>query len=161
GKEPAPDPDLRNFYREFYGKEDAKGLSPSRVLCLANSGIKPSVTTAKHGLFAQVLLEALKGKADSDGYEADGVITIGELVKYIKKEMPDRARKIGKTDDEKGQLPVIFDFQTNDFVVSLNPAVSPQVKARLTKFQALAKEKKLDAEMVEEGVNLLSRMPKL
>ena len=45
GKDPTPDPDLRNFYREFLGKEDAKGGTPSRVLFLANSGLKASMVS--------------------------------------------------------------------------------------------------------------------
>jgi carboxyl-terminal processing protease len=161
GKQDKPDPDLRNFYREFYGKEDAKGISPSRVVFLPNSGIKPSLTSGKNGLLAEVLVNALKGKADREGYEPDGVITIGELVKYVKREMPNRARTLGKTDDEKGQTPVIFDFQSNDFIVTHNPAVYPQARERVGKFEKLARERKLAPEIVEEGVGFLSRMPKL
>src|SRR5262249_14464458 len=161
GKEATPDPDLRNFYREFYGKEDAKGAAPSRVLFLANSGLKPSATSGKNGLFATVLADALKGKADTDGYEPDGVITIGELVKYVKRELPDRLRASGKLKDEKSQLPIVFDFQTNDFIVTHNPTAYGQAKDRVSKFQEVAKEHKLAPEVVEEGVNFLSRMPKL
>src|SRR2546430_1784869 len=106
GKEPTPDPILPNFYREFFGKEDAK-VTPSRVVFLANSGLKPSFTSGKNGLFTQVLVDALKGKADSEGYEPDGVITIGELVKYVKSELPDRMRAGGKIEDERKQMPVV------------------------------------------------------
>src|SRR5262249_1898535 len=131
------------------------------VLFLANSGLKPSATSGKNGLFATVLADALKGKADTEGYEPDGVITIGELVKYVKRELPDRLRASGKLQDEKSQLPIAFDFQTNDFIVTHNPTAYGQAKDRVSKFQEVAKEHKLAPEVVEEGVNFLSRMPKL
>src|SRR5262249_39085682 len=131
------------------------------VLFLANSGLKPSATSGKNGLFATVLADALKGKADTEGYEPDGVITIGELVKYVKRELPDRLRASGKLQDEKSQLPIVFDFQTNDFIVTHNPTAYGQAKDRVSKFQEVAKEHKLSPEVVEQGVNFLSRMPKL
>jgi len=160
GKEAAPDPNLTNFYREFLGNEDAKS-EPSRVVFLANSGLKPSVVLKKHGAFAQVLIDGLSGKADSEGYEPDGVITVNEMVKYVRKELPDLNRSNGKNDEEKGQNPVILEGQTSDFVLDLNPAVYPKVKERLSKFDKLVMEKKLDKQIAEEGHNLLSRMPKL
>ncbi len=157
-----PDPVLGNYYREFFGKEEeAKGLAPSRVVFLANSGIKPSLEVKDHGLFAKVLLDGLRGKADVGGYEPDGTVTVAELVKYVKKEMPEQVRSSTKTDDEKGLMPVVFDFYVGDFSVNLNPTAYPKAKERLTKFQELAKKRQLSRELTEEGVNLLSRMPQL
>ncbi len=161
GKEPAPEPNHTNFYREFYGAEDAKGNNPSRVLFLANSGLKPSLHLQDHGIFTQVLLDGLKGKADQEGYEPDGAITIGELVKYVRKELPNLARTHGKTDDEKGQQPLIVEGQASDFVVGHNPAVFPRARARLEKFDKMIQDQKLPKELAEEGHNFLSRMPKL
>src|SRR5262249_16943643 len=63
GKEPTPDPNLQNFYREYLGNEEVKGSSTSRAVFLANSGLKPSLDLDKHGVFAQVLLDGLSGKA--------------------------------------------------------------------------------------------------
>lgn len=159
--EKAPDPNLANFYREFLGNDEAKGTNPSRVIFLPNSGLKPSLATKEGGLLTSVLLEGLKGKADSEGYEADGNITISELVKFVRKELADRVREVGKTNEEKGQSPVIFDFHTTDFIVDYNPAVHPEAVARLKKFEAIAKDKGLSKEVAEEGHNVLLRMPKL
>lgn len=161
GKEKAPDPNLANFYREFLGNEEAKGSSPSRVVFLPNSGLKPALENDKGGLFTAVLLDGLKGKADIEGYEPDGNITVGELVKYVRKELGARIREGGKDVEEKGQTPVVFDFHSTDFIVDYNPAVHPTADARLKKFDALAKEKNLAKDIADEGHNLLLRMPKL
>jgi hypothetical protein len=45
------------------------------------------------GLFTQVLLEGLKGAAAGP----NGLLTVGDLVKYVKTELPEFAKKMGKT----------------------------------------------------------------
>ena len=159
-KDQSPDPNLQNFYREFLGSEEAKE-PPSRTVFLANNGLKPSLDLEKHGVFATVLVDGLNGAADTEGYEADGNITVAELVKYVRKEQPERVRAAGKTNDEKSQTPVIIEMQAIDFVVEHNPKTYPQAAERLAKFQKLAEEKNLAKEVLEEGTNFLSRMPKL
>lgn len=161
GKERAPDPNLGNFYREFLGNEDAKDVIPSRVVFLANSGLKPSLNLGKHGIFAEAVIEGLKGKADKEGYEPDGNITVGELAKFVRQEQPRLAREHGKSDEEKGQLPVILEAQTNDFIIDHNPAVYPKAVARLKAFEKIAQDSALDKSIAEEGMHLLTRMPKL
>ena len=160
GKDPAPDASP-NGYREFAGDSEAKDPNLSRTILLSNRGMKPSLNLDSHGIFGQVLLDALSGKADSEGYEPDGNVTIGELVKYLLKELPDLARKQGKTDDDKRQRPGIHDFQKSDFIVSHNPKAYVRARERLTKFDEIAKDKGLAPEIVEEGHTLLNRMPKL
>src|SRR6185295_10506572 len=98
GKETSPDPNLANFYREFLGNDDAKS-APSRAVFLANSGLKPSLNLGEHGIFAQALIEGLKGQADKDGYEADGNVTVGELAKFVRKEQHRLAMEKGGTDE--------------------------------------------------------------
>src|SRR5207247_619308 len=115
----------------------------------------------KHGIFTQTLLNGLNGKADDEGYEPDGNITINELAKFFRKELHALAVKNGKFDEEKGQTGAVLEGQTNDFIVSFNPAANPQAKERLAKFDKLAGEQKLEMSLAEEGHNLLSRMPKL
>jgi carboxyl-terminal processing protease len=162
GKETPPDPNLQNFYKEFLNQsDDPKAVAPSRVVFLPNSGLKPSLDLDKHGIFTQALLNGLQGNADSEGYEPDGHITINELVKYFRKSLHELAMGHGKSDDEKAQVPAVLEGQTSDFLVSLNPKAYPQARARLEKFQRVAKEQKLDKAIAEEGVNLLTRMPKL
>lgn len=162
GKETPPDPNLQNFYREFFNADEStKTPAPSRTIFLANTGLKPSIDLERHGIFTKVLLDGLDGKADVEGYEPDGNITVGELVKYVRKELPALARAKGKNDDEKGQTPIIFELQKTDFIIDFNPAVHPQSVKRLARFDELARTKNLPKELAEEGHNLLERMPKL
>jgi carboxyl-terminal processing protease len=158
GKE-APEPNLKNYYREFLGSEDSK--DSSRVLLLANNGLKPSLDLDKHGIFTQVLLNALSGQADKDGYEADGNITITELTEYFSKELTHLARAYGKTDEEKGQYAPVLGSSTSDFVVTLNPKVSDAARKRLADFDRIAKDNNLPKDVAQEGHALLDRMPKL
>ncbi len=100
GKETAPDPNLDNFYREFLGNEDAKASNmPSRVVFLANNGLKPSLNLGEHGIFAQAIIDGLKGKADTEGYEPDGNITVertGEVRSRGAAPPGDGQRQIGR-----------------------------------------------------------------
>jgi C-terminal peptidase prc len=162
GKEELPDPNLKDFYREFLGKEDEKaGTYESRVLFVANSGIKPSLELKDHGVFAKVLVDGLKGKADRDGYEPDGMITVGELAKYVREQVPVQIRLTGKDEEERSQFPFVLERQTGDFVLAHNPAVSARVTKQVTAFERIAQSHKLSRDILEEGQHLLTRMPKL
>ena len=105
-----------------------------RVVFLATNGLTPSLDLEDHGLFTKVLLDGLKGAADKEGYEPDGVVTVDELTEYLDKEMPELARKHGKTKEEKEQLHFVLGGASNHFVLTHNPAVAAKVKERLAKF---------------------------
>lgn len=163
GKGPAPELNVENLYQEFLGKDkekDNKSLT-GRVLFLANRGLKPSLDLEQHGLFAQVILDGLKGAADKEGYEPDGLITVDELGEYFSKQLPTLARKYGKTKEEKEQDLVVLEGQSSHFVLVRNPKAMPKVQERLEKFDKLADEQKLSEEVAKEGRTLLERMPKL
>src|SRR5262249_6104301 len=49
GMEKAPDLNLLNLYREYLGKDEDKAPVVSRVVFLANTGVKPSLDLEKHG----------------------------------------------------------------------------------------------------------------
>jgi carboxyl-terminal processing protease len=162
GKEKAPDVILSNFYREFLGNpDDEKAPTVSRAIFLANSGLKPSLTVDGHGAFAKVLVDGLKGKADTAGYEPDGLITVEELAKYVRKEVPDLAHAQGKTEDERGMVPLILEGQTTNFVLAHNPAVTAKTQARVESFEKIATKNEFPKSWIEEGDHLLHRMPKL
>jgi carboxyl-terminal processing protease len=162
GKEPPPDLNTAALLRVYLGKEDDKTGAPteSRVIFLANSGLKPSLELKDQGLFAKVLTDGLKGKADREGYEPDGLITVSELAKYVREQAPAQIRQVGKAVDQ-AQLPAVLENQNNDFILTLNPPVAALVKKQLAAFDAIAKAEKLPKDVVEQGHNLLSRMPKL
>lgn len=160
-KETAPDPNLGNFYKEFMGKEDEKAPIASRVVFLANNGLKPSLKLKDHGVFAHVVIDGLKGKADTEGYESDGLVTVDELAKYVRKQVGELNRKIGKTNEEKAQQAIVLEGQSSNFVIDLNPAVTKKTAARVAAFEKLADKAKLPKDVQEEGRALLTRMPKL
>jgi carboxyl-terminal processing protease len=161
GKEKVADPDLAKFYRELLGKDDEVGPPQSRVIFMPNAGLKPSLDLTDHGIFAKVLADGLKGKADHFGYEPDGLITVDEMIKYVRKELPELARASGKTDEEKAQQPLILEGHLSDFVLDLNPAITGLNKKRIEQFEKIAKANSFSKAIAEEGKNYLSRMPKL
>jgi C-terminal peptidase prc len=162
GKDTMPDANLANLYTEFTGNpKDERGPPVGRVMFLATTGLKPSLDLEHHGLFARALLNGLKGAADKDGYEPDGVVTVLELAEYLSKEIHQLAMKHGKTREEKEQRGLILGGRASHFEIVKNPAVSAKVQQRLEKFAKLAEDMKVSKEIAEEGHNLLQRMPKL
>jgi carboxyl-terminal processing protease len=159
GKEVIPDPNLIDMVRVFVGNEDKEEhtLPPGRVVMLSNNSVSQPLELESQGLFTKLLIDGLKGAADQDGYEPDGVVTVDEIDAYIEKEMPKLARKIGKTSEEKEQAAFDWGARTNHYVLTHNPTALPKVEERLKKLDAL----KLAPEVEAEGRKLLTRMPKL
>jgi len=151
-------------YKEFLGDDgtDDHLSKPGRIAYLATNGLNPSLDVKDHGIFTKVLLEGLEGKADTEGYEADGLVTVDELAKYMNKRLPDLARAEGKTEKEKEQDHFIISGPSTHFVLTKNPKASEMAQKRLAKFEELVRDKKItDAAMIEEGRNYLTRMPML
>jgi C-terminal peptidase prc len=162
GKAKTPDLDLTKLYREFVGKDDdGASTLTSRVVFLANSGLKPSLDLEQHGVFTQTILDGLKGQADREGYEPDGLVTVEELAKYLREKIPELVKKQGKNDEQKKQKPIILEGQSSNFTLTHNPAVIPTVKKRLAKLAELAKDQSISKQVALQGETLLSRMPKL
>ena len=162
GKEKMPDLTSQNIFKAFLSQGDEnKDPQPSRVLFIAGATSKPSLDLEKHGIFAEALLEGLRGKADAEGYEGDGNIMVSELAKYVRKEVGKLARANGKTEEQKKQQAGVLEAQTTDFVIAYNPTAREISQKRLKKFDALVTELKLDKKIAEEGHDLLSHMPKL
>src|SRR5207248_5022929 len=92
-------------YREFLGDDgtDEHNFLPGRTIFLATNGLSVSLDLKEHGLMTYVLLAGLKGGADTEGYEPDGLVTVAELATYLNKEMPKLAKEHGQTDAEKDQ----------------------------------------------------------
>ncbi len=150
-------------YREFLGDDASEDHAPlpGRVVFMATNGLSASLDLKDHGLFTHVLLEGLKGAADKEGYEADGIITVDELSDYLDKHMSRLAGEHGKTRDEKNQLHFVLGGRTNHFAVTTNPAVAAKVKARLEKLEDMIKSGKLPEKFALEARLYLERMPRL
>lgn len=164
GKEAVAEPNSGDLYKIFLGNAEDKEdptPPPGRVVFLATNGLSQSLDLEKHGLFAQVLLDGLKGAADKEGYEPDGMVTVDELTEYLNKELPALARKHGQTKPEKEQLHFVLGGRSSHFPLTLNPAMTAKVSERLANLAKLAADKKVSKPVAEEAQKLLSRMPKL
>lgn len=149
-------------YREFLGDDGSDDHLPQegRVAFLATNGLNTSIDLKDQGLFTTVILEGLKGKADTEGYEADGLVTVDELARYMNKRLPELARANGKTQKEKEQDHFIIAGPRAHFVLTTNPEALPLAQKRLAKFEDLVKAGTLKEEtLIEEGKGLLERMP--
>ena len=163
GKETILEPNIMDFVRVILGvkeKDDAEP-PPGRAVLLAGFGTNPVVTVdGKEGIFTKAVIAGLRGAADKDGYEPDGVITTDELNKYLENEIPDLARKYGKTEEAKQQLP-IYIAKSSHYILSKNPDVTEKVEARIKKLEELGAKKSITKEIEDEGKRILSRMPTL
>jgi C-terminal peptidase prc len=168
GAEKVPEPNAAaDFYKALAGSddEDHTPRPPDRVLILGSYPSQDPLSKGNSSLFASVLLDGLRGAADkapyNTGYESDGLVTLGELTKYLDKEVANGARQIGTTTKEKEQaVEFVGDF-SGDFVVTHNPAETQAVQKRLDTLAALEKDGTIDKEIAKEGAELLRRMPKL
>jgi len=150
-------------YREFLGDDGSEEHrpKPGRALFLATNGLNPSLDLKDHGIFARVCLDGLKGGADNEGGDSDGLVTVDELTKYLAKELPKLARKHGKTQKEKEQDHFVLGGTGSHFVLCTNPKSRPKALERLKKFEGLVKSGDVKGEMVAEGRSLLERTPSL
>jgi C-terminal peptidase prc len=155
----ALEPNVVDFAAVFNGHEDTEdGSVPTgRVAFIANSGSAGHLDTATNSLFVAVALEGLRGKADTEGYEPDGVITVDELKSFVDSQVIERARQLGKTTAEKEQAPIVWTTRSAHFVLSRNPSVYAKNQERIARLKALG----LPADWLDEGVRLIQRMPKL
>lgn len=162
-KEKIAEPNPNDIVKIFLGNDEKEEhtLPEGRIVLLATNGLTPSLDLEKNGVFATAVVDALKGAADKEGYEPDGIVSVDELVTYLEKQIPDLCRANGKTKEEKEQIHHVLGARANHFALTNNPAVMPKVKERLEKFAKLAKDKNLPADEKEEGHKLLERMPKL
>ena len=148
-------------FRGELGFEEGEEHIPGRVVFLANRPTAPSLDGPDHGIFATALLDALKGAADNEGKDADGLVTVDELAVYLDKQIPELARKYGKTDKEKEQVAIILGSPSSHFVLAHNPEPYKKAQERVAKFEQLIKDGKIPAKLADEGRDLLSRTPRL
>jgi C-terminal peptidase prc len=166
GDKPIAEPSFSEKpFEEFRGELDSEdeggNRTPGRVVFLANRPNTPSLDAPEHGVFAAALLEGLKGDADQDGKEADGLVTVDELAKYLDKRIPELARKYGKTDKEKDQVVIVLGSPNSHFALSHNPGPYKKAEEQVAKFDKLVADDKDLAPVADEGRQYLARMPRL
>lgn len=167
GDEKVLEPSVAPYIKLVFGDDDREdsALQTERTLILGNLPFRLPLNKGDHGLFYSALADAIAGKADQKPYfsgdESDGLVTIGELAKYLEKEIPNGARELGKTDKEKELTPYIIGQATSHFWVSKNAAETGKVTKRLDAIAALVKAGKLTEEDGKEASGLLFRMPRL
>jgi C-terminal peptidase prc len=152
---------LEKRFQEFSSageeREEEAGPGGKRfVLLSATNGMQPSAELADRSLFMSLILDGLGGAADKYGEEADGVVTIDEIVEYVAKEYAARAKALVKKDQ------IVFARgRSTHFVVATNPTVAEQVAQQLKQFEDLAGKEGFAPEIIKEGTELLSQMPRL
>lgn len=154
-------PDVSDFLRVALGlkeKDPDQEVPTGRVVFLSGSAIQPPVAVDGQGVFTKSFLEAVGGKADVEGYEADGVVTVDEARKHMEKVLPDLGKAAAKTNEEKEQR-LFFRGRVNHHPLTRSPAAATTAEARLKKFGERATA--LSKEVIEEGTALLSQMPRL
>lgn len=163
GKEVLVEPNLRDVLASVFGGDEKGELPPPRdkVVFLATTPSHDPLTKGKNGLFTAVAIDALKGAADVEGDEPDGLVTVDEFVKYVEKALTDEARAIGKTAQEKESVPFIVGEETSHFALTKNPKVAPKAEKRVLAFLDLVKNGRIGKDLSDEGKDLLTRMPKL
>jgi C-terminal peptidase prc len=162
GKEAIVEPTFSDVLKGVFGTEERGEEAPlptNKLFILsAIPGYDP-VAKGENGLFATVLADALRGQADVEGYEPDGVVTTDEVVTYLEREATKATRELGTTVKEKEAVPYIVGEETSHFVLTRNKGPAAVADAKLKAFDAAVKP--LPPDVAAEGRRLLQRMPKL
>lgn len=160
-------PSLEDITKALFNRDEDGEKMPAKnkVLLLSASPLNTPLAKAGRGLFTATALAALRGAADADGYhegyEADGVVTVDELAKYVEKTAPAQAREVGTTNLEKETNPVLIGEELSHFPLTANPKAMPGVIKRVKALAGMIQSGTLTPEVGEEGMALVTRMPKL
>lgn len=161
GKETVIEPTLADVFKALAGADDKDDPPHDKLLVLSNAPDTEPLTVGDSSLFATTLRAALTGKADVDGYEADGLVTVEEMAKYVEKTMVDETRRLGKVNKDREDVSIVFGARVSHFALTKNPAVTDAVAKRVKALSDLELKGKIGKEVLTEGRGLLSRMPKL
>ncbi len=152
-------------FRGDLGSDDTgEGQAPGRVVftpTYASGYGKAPMDGPDHDAFTMSLLEGLKGAADADGDEADGVVTVDELATFLNKKVPELAHIYGKTEQEMGLYAGVLTGPNSHFMLSRNPGPYARSRKRLAQFEKLVQADGDLVEVAEEGRRFLARTPRL
>ncbi|MBK1878900.1 caspase family protein [Pelagicoccus mobilis] len=117
------------YSRDLYSSL-AEGAGSTVIAAAAPNQLSWEDKELGHGVFTHHLLEALRGGADIDG---DGRITMTEVFEYLKKRVPETARRLGGAE----QTPVFKADMSEDIVLTVNPErIKELTEAALAKADA-------------------------
>ncbi|MBC2605836.1 caspase family protein [Pelagicoccus albus] len=105
---------MRVGYSQDIYSSLAEGAGSTVIAASAPNQLSWEDENLGHGIFTYHLLEALRGEADADG---DGRISMIEVFDYLKRKVPESARKLGGAE----QTPVFKADMSEDIVLTVNP----------------------------------------
>lgn len=148
---------FQEFDRLSEEEDNRRRALPPVAFLSANDGTTPSPENKANGrgAFIEVLLDGLNGRADTDGEEADGVITVSELFHYVQKEYPQRTKQLtGKAIS----APALWSH--GHFALFINPKQYDAAQAKIAAFVKRAEADRLPQEMLTEGKTFIGQMPR-
>lgn len=135
--------------------DELESAIKGRVVLSGTSGLYAAPFINGKDAFSLILSEAFEGKADKEGDDQDGQVTIDEVTKYFTDEYLKRVN----TSDTIGLFPVALGKSLH-FPVALNaPGLSKAIE-RSKQFAAKAQEASLPESVVKEGQNFILHMPR-
>lgn len=158
---------LDNRFQEFTGNKKKGPVRPDdeddeleaamkgRVILSATSGLVAAPMVNGKDIFHTLLTEAFQGKADKEGDDQDGQITIDEVAKYFQDEYLKRVN----IQDSIGLFPSTFGKSLH-FTVSLNAPGLEKAIERSKQFAAKGEAAKLAPEVIKEGQDFILHMPR-
>lgn len=158
---------LDNRFLEFTGSkkkgaarpddddEELEAAIKGRVVLSCTSGLVAAPLIKGKDAFSVILGEAFEGKADKDGDDADGLVTIDEVTKYFQDEYLKRVN----IQDAIGLFPVAVGKSLH-FTISLNAPGLEKAIALSKQFVSKAQEVKLPEAVVKEGQSFIEHMPR-
>ena len=133
------------FDQDFFKKFQGAG----RVTITASDGQELSLESKdlRQGVFTHYLVQALKGKADTNG---DGAVELEEVWAHVRKRVTDEAMKRGNR-----QRPQLIGSLSAGFLVSLNPGMVQRFGEQKKHLLELLGKKRITAVEYEEAMRVL------
>jgi len=161
GKETVIEPTLADVFKAVAGTDDKAEPPHDKFLVLSNAPDSEAISLGDTSLFAKTVRDALTGAADTEGYEADGLVTVDELAAYLDKTLVNKARELGKVNKDREGVAITLGQRVSHFPLTKNPKLTDTVAGWQKGLADFATKGKIGKAELAEGVVLLNRMPKL
>ncbi|HQR05187.1 MAG TPA: S41 family peptidase [Gemmatales bacterium] len=135
--------------------DELESAIKGRVVLSGTSGLYAAPFINGKDAFSLILSEAFEGKADKEGDDQDGQVTVDEVTKYFTDEYLKRVN----TQDSIGLFPIALGKSLH-FPVALNAPGLAKAIERSKQFAAKAQEANLPESVVKEGQNFILHVPR-